>query len=309
MPRWQRELRPSTANRYAWMIDKYIIPAIGQVSVSALRAEHLDRLYRDLIDHGSARHGPLSSKTVYDVRVVIRSVLGHAVRRRFVSQTSRRTRDLHGRRRVHDRAPKCGLPSSWPCSSRRPVTFAFTQLCISPLRPACGAARSVVFVGPTGTDRLIAYRSRAAVRASVAEASRSRRKRRRVDGASTWTRPPRRSSTAGTGVNDRTDHRRRSQNRCSPTRLAIPSIRSDSRSSSIDRSVGLVSLGSVSTICATRTPRCLSPSAHRSRSSPSASATLTRASRWRPTSTSCLAWVPVLRAIRSQLANANPTVR
>ena len=135
----------------------------------------------------------------------------------------------------------------------RPVTFAFTQLCISPLRPACGAARSAVFVGPTGTDRLIAYRSGGSPsEASVAEASRSRRKRRRVDAcidldSTTETildllEP---ASMIGRITDDarRTDVHQRA--------LAIPSIRSDSRSSSIDRSVSLVSLGSVSTICAT----------------------------------------------------------
>ena len=84
MPRRRRELRPSTANRYSWMIENYVMPAIGAVVVSALRAEHLDRLYTDLIDHGSAAGGPLSTKTVYDVHVVIRSALGHAVQSRLV---------------------------------------------------------------------------------------------------------------------------------------------------------------------------------------------------------------------------------
>jgi integrase len=84
MPRRRRELRPSTANRYAWMIENYVIPAVGAVVVSSLRAEHLDRLYTDLIEHGSATGGPLSTKTVYDVHVVIRSALGHAVRSRLV---------------------------------------------------------------------------------------------------------------------------------------------------------------------------------------------------------------------------------
>jgi len=66
------------------MIENYVVPAIGTIAVSSVRPEHLDRLYSDLIDHGSANGGPLSTKTVYDVHVVIRSALGHAVRSRLV---------------------------------------------------------------------------------------------------------------------------------------------------------------------------------------------------------------------------------
>lgn len=66
------------------VIENYIVPTVGAVVVSSLRADHLDRLYTHLIDHGSATNGPLSTKTVYDVHVVIRSALGHAVRIRLV---------------------------------------------------------------------------------------------------------------------------------------------------------------------------------------------------------------------------------
>jgi len=86
MPRRHRELQPSTAKRYEWMIHNYLTPAIGALRLNALRAEHLDRLYVELLDHGGANGRPLSPKTVYDAHVVIRSALRVAVARHLVDR-------------------------------------------------------------------------------------------------------------------------------------------------------------------------------------------------------------------------------
>ena len=68
----RRELRPTTAKRYEWIIRNYIAPVVGDLQLTSLRAEHFDRLYTELVDRGAANGGPLASKTVYDVHVVIR---------------------------------------------------------------------------------------------------------------------------------------------------------------------------------------------------------------------------------------------
>ncbi len=84
LPRRRRELRPSTARRYQWYIDNYIAPAIGTHRLAGLRAEHLDRMYNDLLDHGGRDGAALSPKTVYDAHVVMRSSLRFAVERHLV---------------------------------------------------------------------------------------------------------------------------------------------------------------------------------------------------------------------------------
>ena len=84
LPRRRRELRPSTARRYQWYIDNYITPAIGYHRLAGLRAEHLDRMYVDLLAHGGRNGDALSAKTVYDVHVVMRSSLRFAVDRHLV---------------------------------------------------------------------------------------------------------------------------------------------------------------------------------------------------------------------------------
>ena len=84
LPRRRRELRPSTARRYQWYIENYIAPAIGAHRLAGLRAEHLDRMYNELLAHGGRDGGALSAKTVYDVHVVMRSSLRFAADRHLV---------------------------------------------------------------------------------------------------------------------------------------------------------------------------------------------------------------------------------
>ena len=52
MPRRRTQLRPTTAHRYAWMIEHYICPRIGAIPLRRLRVDHLDQLYADLLAHG-----------------------------------------------------------------------------------------------------------------------------------------------------------------------------------------------------------------------------------------------------------------
>ena len=55
LPVRRHDLDPSTAHRYAWMIDHYITPAVGHLRLRSLRTEHLDRLYTELLATGGAR--------------------------------------------------------------------------------------------------------------------------------------------------------------------------------------------------------------------------------------------------------------
>ena len=80
MPQRVQHLRPSTAHRYRWMIDNYISPTIGDLPIRSLRAEHLNRLYTDLLATGKRNGTGLAPKTVYDVHVIMRAALKHAVR-------------------------------------------------------------------------------------------------------------------------------------------------------------------------------------------------------------------------------------
>jgi hypothetical protein len=48
----RRQVRATTAYRYAWFVEHYIAPAIGHVPLRRLRADHLDDLYEHLATTG-----------------------------------------------------------------------------------------------------------------------------------------------------------------------------------------------------------------------------------------------------------------
>jgi hypothetical protein len=79
-PQRVQHLLPSMAHRYRWMIDNYISPTIVDLPIRSLRAEHLNRLYTDLLATGKRNGTGLAPKTVYDVHVIMRAALKHAVR-------------------------------------------------------------------------------------------------------------------------------------------------------------------------------------------------------------------------------------
>ena len=113
MPRRRPQLGQTTAHRYAWMIDNYINPRIGDIPLRSLRVEHLDGLHHALLTTGSRDGGPLASKTVYDVHVIIRSALADAVRRHLV--------DTNVALAAH-------APRSTPSARRGPETWTASQL-------------------------------------------------------------------------------------------------------------------------------------------------------------------------------------
>jgi integrase len=74
LPQKRRQVRATTAYRYAWFVDRYIDPAIGTVPLRRLQADHLDALYTALATTGG-RHGTgLAPKTVLEVHMIVRDV-------------------------------------------------------------------------------------------------------------------------------------------------------------------------------------------------------------------------------------------
>lgn len=60
-------------------LDRHLLPTLGDVPLAALRPEHLDGLYRDLLDHG--RNGkPLSGSTVRRIHGIAHRALTIGVR-------------------------------------------------------------------------------------------------------------------------------------------------------------------------------------------------------------------------------------
>ena len=86
LPLKRRYVRATTAYRYSWFVDRYIKPAIGDIPLRRLRADHLDGLYERLATTGGREGTGLAPKTVHEVHVIVRSSLDLAVRRQLLDR-------------------------------------------------------------------------------------------------------------------------------------------------------------------------------------------------------------------------------
>jgi len=84
LPGKRMTVRATTYRRYEWMVEHYLIPAIGTVPLRRLRADHLEGLYTELLTTGGRTGDGLSPKTVLEVHALIRAALRGAVRRRLL---------------------------------------------------------------------------------------------------------------------------------------------------------------------------------------------------------------------------------
>jgi hypothetical protein len=76
----RRELSPTTARGYDWIVKTYIKPTLGKVPLARLRAAQLDRFYAKLRDEGGQDGKPLSAATVRQVHAILRRALQQGVR-------------------------------------------------------------------------------------------------------------------------------------------------------------------------------------------------------------------------------------
>jgi integrase len=75
-----RDFSPKTVKETRGFIDRNLLPAIGAVSLSKLRASDLDRLYRRLQSFGAVTGGKLSAATVRRIHGILRRALAQGVK-------------------------------------------------------------------------------------------------------------------------------------------------------------------------------------------------------------------------------------
>jgi integrase len=85
LPAKKLELAASTHRSYVHKTQRHILPTLGRKRLRRLRPEDLERLYDSML-HPTGTTRPLAPKTVYEVHLIIRGALGHAVRRGLVNR-------------------------------------------------------------------------------------------------------------------------------------------------------------------------------------------------------------------------------
>ncbi|MDQ3681145.1 MAG: site-specific integrase [Actinomycetota bacterium] len=107
LPAKRRDVRATTAYRYAWFVERYVNPVIGDIPLRRLRADHLDAFYESLAATGG-RHGDgLAPKTVLEVHMIVRAALDQAVERELVGRNV-----AHGSR-ARRRPPTRAAARTW----------------------------------------------------------------------------------------------------------------------------------------------------------------------------------------------------
>ncbi len=72
-------IRPGTAHGYGIDMRAKVIPRIGQIALTDLKAKHLRRMYGDLLDSGGRGGKPLAAKSVRNYGTTLRRALQDAV--------------------------------------------------------------------------------------------------------------------------------------------------------------------------------------------------------------------------------------
>lgn len=86
LPEKRRQVRATTAYRYAWFVDRYIVPALGDIPLRRLRLDHLEGFYGQLGTTGEKHGEGLAPKTILEVHMIIRAALDLAARRELVGR-------------------------------------------------------------------------------------------------------------------------------------------------------------------------------------------------------------------------------
>lgn len=91
LDQWLNDCRinvaPNTTQTYAWFVDKHIKPAIGQIPLTALKPEHLQRLYTDKLTSGRRDgKGGLGSRSVRYIHVTLHKALKSAVKMGMIAR-------------------------------------------------------------------------------------------------------------------------------------------------------------------------------------------------------------------------------
>ena len=86
LPCKRRVVRATTAYRYAWYVDRCIVPAIGDITLRRMRLDHLESFYGHLAPTGGQHGRGLAPKTVLEVHMIVRAALDLAVRRELVGR-------------------------------------------------------------------------------------------------------------------------------------------------------------------------------------------------------------------------------
>lgn len=141
-----KTVRPTTARSYRQHVEKLLIPAMGDIALSKLRADHVVTAY----DKIQAEHPTMGPTAMRRMHATLSSALNEAVKARRI--------DFNPAAHVHlPRAPRPKVKPWEPAELGKFLDHAAGHregiLSRSSPRPACAAVKRSAFAGPTSTSR------------------------------------------------------------------------------------------------------------------------------------------------------------
>ena len=115
LPHKRRQVRATTAYRYAWFIDRYLNSTVGDIPLRRLRVDHLERLYQQLAATGGRNGDGLAPKTIVEVHMIIRAALNLAVQRELITRNVAASEQL--------KLPRAGSASARSWTAHELATF------------------------------------------------------------------------------------------------------------------------------------------------------------------------------------------
>jgi integrase len=97
LPEWlegKQALRPSTRASYDSHIRLYLVPYLGHIALAELRAEDIERMYREIMVRNSGRTRMVSPATTRRIHATLTSALSTAERRGLVQRNAAATVEL-----------------------------------------------------------------------------------------------------------------------------------------------------------------------------------------------------------------------
>jgi len=124
----RRSIRPSTARTYRTHIDRYLVPALGQVRLAELTGRDIARMFAVLAATHN-RHGRLYSAAMLQrIRATLRAALNAAICEGLIRDNPARRVELANPRRPHPVVWTDRRVTDWQRTGERPAVAVWTAI-------------------------------------------------------------------------------------------------------------------------------------------------------------------------------------
>jgi integrase len=122
----RRSIRPSTARTYRIHVDKYLVPALGQLRLAELSGRDIARMFAVLAGTRNRRGRVYSPAMLQRIRATLRAALNAAIREGLIRDNPARRVELANPRRPHAVVWTDRRVTDWQATGEHPTVAVWT---------------------------------------------------------------------------------------------------------------------------------------------------------------------------------------